>query len=425
MTDREPAVAALLERHTPPASAAPADWADVVARAAGAVPARRPARGLWIGLLAAALAIALAGSAFAHAGPGRILLRLVEGDQPAPAKIDRALQHVFHWPHGTHVLTSQSRLVLRLREPAEWNRSGITAWRTALSYFAPTADGGYCAGVLEGPNAYSYHCVHGPLRPAVRLESAELPAWRSRDGSLVYPPAVLDGTVPKATAAVTVMRAGGATRARISAATFPDFRYFAVPLSRADASAGHRPLALVAHAADGSVLARMRLAPGLLATRVQNAGPPPPVPAEPRVQVAFGVVTTPATSPRSGPMRLELGVIPARRLVECITVTPVGHPAGATEVCGAFRPGFAPTVDDNLGVHLAIGYAPAAARSMSVVLADGTTAPVRLHRHVYVAVLRNAWFRAGNLPARLVARDGRGRVIAAYAFRAHRDFPDY
>jgi hypothetical protein len=61
---------------------------------------------------------------------------------------------------------------------------------------------------------------------------------------------------------------------------------------------------------------------------------------------------------------------------------------------------------------------------MHVVLADGTVAPVAIRRHVYVAVLRNAWFRRGNRH-RLVARDGRGRIVAAYTFRVQRDFPDY
>jgi len=374
------------------------------------------------------VAVLLAGSALADAGPGRILLRIVEGDQPAPRSIDRNLRQVFHWPHGTHVLTSRSRLVLRLRGPAAWNRSGITAWQEFRYFIAPTAGGGYCKGDLQGKNAYMYSCVHGPLSPRVRVDSSELAAWRS-GGRLVYPPQVLDGTVPKDTAAVTVVRGDGSTRARLSTAMFPDFRYFVVPLTAADAAPSHRPRALVARAADGRVLARTRLGRGLLTTRVVNAGgSTPEAPLGRRRTVRFPDVATPGgglTAGHAGPDAIAVVVVPSARLVYCLSATPVAAPGYAAQECGGLRAGFRPTVDTNVGVHLAVGYAPAAARSMQVVLADGTIAPVAIRRHVYLAVLRNAWFREGNLPRRLVARDGRGRVVAAYTFRVHRDFPDY
>jgi hypothetical protein len=60
-----------------------------------------------------------------------------------------------------------------------------------------------------------------------------------------------------------------------------------------------------------------------------------------------------------------------------------------------------------------------------MILRDGTVVPVPAHGGAYVAVIEDAIFRSGNLPARLVGRGAAGRVVARYVFSRSRDFLDY
>jgi hypothetical protein len=82
-------------------------------------------------------------------------------------------------------------------------------------------------------------------------------------------------------------------------------------------------------------------------------------------------------------------------------------------------------IDTNLGVHIAYGTTPARVRSVHMILRDGTVVPVAVHDGAYLAVIGNAIFRSGNLPARLVGRDAGGHVVARYAFSRNRDLLDY
>ncbi|MGH3076241.1 MAG: hypothetical protein ACRDQC_14990, partial [Gaiellales bacterium] len=111
MTEPEPRIAALIDAYAPAAAGTP-DWQDVVRRAS-APAGRRLVTAPRILLIAAAVAVLLAGSAAAGVGPGRILLGLVRDDEPAPPTVKQALAHTFRWPHGTHVILAESRLVSR------------------------------------------------------------------------------------------------------------------------------------------------------------------------------------------------------------------------------------------------------------------------------------------------------------------------
>ena len=129
------------------------------------------------------IAVLLAGSAVAGVGPGRILLGLVRSDEPAPAPVKHALRHIFRWPHGTHVILREARLVSRQTQIASWPSGGPPVVQTVENWIAPLRDGGYCSGQHFVPTAgagegHSYACVHGPLTPAVRLIQVSPSGWR-------------------------------------------------------------------------------------------------------------------------------------------------------------------------------------------------------------------------------------------------------
>ncbi len=435
MTDRDPFVANLLELHTPLPADDSADWDDVVFRS------RRPARllrrpstlAVRSGLIAAALVAVLGGSALAHVVPGRFVLGLIHSDQPAPVTIRRDLRGVFHWPHGTHVLAGKARLVARLRIADAANARGVTRWTLARRYVAPTADGGYCTGDLlresGGATGYTYACVHGPLAPRIRLGDDSLWAWRDAGGRLHFPPQQLDGTVPAATASLTLVRRQGNTRVPLSGARPAAVRYFALPLKGADAGPANAPTALVARDAAGNVVARLALRGDMLAPRLL---PAPAAPAPPRgasTTIGFGAVHTPGgnlTDGRPAEVRLSVQVNPARRRALCLIADTLAQasPSGM-QACAKHARGFAPAFDTNIGLHVVYGYAPARVHRARIALQDGSSLSVHVRGRAYLAVLPDALFAAGNLPARLVGLDAAGRVVARYTFVTARDFPDY
>ncbi len=424
-------IAQLLDRHTPPVTDALPDWDAVVHRADAPAGASRRR---WAFVLAAAAVLLLAGSALADVGPGRLLLGLVQGNEQPPPAVTRTLQRTFHWPHGTHVLPGQSRLVLRRLEIFDWNRLTNRPIRDlTLRYVAPTRGGGYCNGgsTVEPDSGKSisswYSCVPGPLRPAVRVSQDGLLVWRDAHGRLRDPEGVLDGTVPKATASLSLVRVGGTTRVPLSDADLPGIRYFALRLTARDTLPGARPVRLVARNPAGAVIATAALALTDFRPTVGNPSGSPSPDLRPTVDVPLGIVRTPGgnlTDHKPGVVAVTVTVVPSTHRAAALRMQDVTHgdagEMGATEI-GA---GFAPKIDTNSGVHLAYGFARAPIATMEIVLRDGTVAPARLRNHAYLAVLQSRWFEAGNLPARLVGRDAQGRIVASYRF-TRADFPDY
>ena len=246
MTEPEPRIAQLIDAYTPPSPGLP-DWDDVVRRAVRPA-ARRPLiTGTRILLIAAALAVLLAGSAVAGVGPGRLLLGLVRDDEPAPAPVKHALAHVFHWPHGTHVLLDQSRLVSRQTEVTHWTNDGRPVVQVVENWIAPIADGGYCSGQRfvpgdDGSQGYSYSCTHGPLRPALRFIQTSPSGWRRNAGIVHWDPWLLDGTAPARTARmVLVHRDGRRTLVPLLPRLVAGLRYFAVRLAPETATTADGP----------------------------------------------------------------------------------------------------------------------------------------------------------------------------------------
>ena len=434
MTEHDAEIQALLDRHTAVAVDLEPNWADVTARAADRPSEHRRFALRGAVLLAAAITLLLVGSALAGVGPGRLLVGLVRGDHPEPRAASTLLDETFHWPHGTHVLTAESKLVYRQLQLESYDPQHHRAIRDlSLSFIAPIAGGGYCSGYIDRDPATGrasgsqYGCLHGLLRPAIRLGTTGLRAWRDSSGRLRGVSGLLDGTAPKATATITLIRRDGHTNVPLSNATFPGFRYFALPLGPGDVAATAAPVALVARNAAGHVLATLKLEPSAFkplivnSTLTDNATLPPTTP------IRFGTIQTTGgnvTQGKPGTVTVALEVTTRTHAVTCIDTTVIGT-ATSTMGCGIPVRGFAPGIDTNTGVHLAYGVAPQGTRSVKIVLANGAVAPGRLHDSIYLAVLQDAWFNAGNLPQSLIARDADNKVLARYRFNRANDFPDY
>lgn len=431
MTEPEPRIVALIDAYAPAAEGTP-DWQDVVRRSS-APAARRLFTAPRILLIAAALAVVLAGSALAGVGPGRILLGLVGNDEPAPPTVKHALAHTFRWPHGTHVILAESRLVSRQTAVTRWDADGQGITQVVENWIAPLRDGGYCAGqhfvpAKDAGEGYSYSCVHGPLNPDVRLIQESPGGWRhTSDTPVHWDPWLMDGTVPIATARVVLVhRNGTQTPVPLRRRPVGQVRYFAVRLRPQSAAGPAGPASFVALDSDGrrlgvAALTRRDVRP--LITTLDEAGPSGGGPT-----VEFSSIRG-TFQGQPGTARLSVEVNPRTGRARCLDVdftSDGGHAGdGGYGSCTAPERGMTPVIDSNLGTHVAFGSVPKGTTAVEMILKDGTRVAVPVHAHAYVAVIANALYRSGNLPVRLVARDAGAHVVGGYVFRLHRDFLDY
>ena len=169
MTEPEPRIVALIDVYAPAAAGTP-DWQDVVRRASAPV-ARRLFTAPRLLLIAAALAVLLAGSALAGVGPGRILLGLVRDDEPVPRHGEaRAGPHVpVAARHARHRGRVAARLPPDRGDAVGRRRTGHHAGRRELDRAAPRRRVLRRTAFSRTGEGYSYSCVHGPLNPDVRL----------------------------------------------------------------------------------------------------------------------------------------------------------------------------------------------------------------------------------------------------------------
>src|SRR6478752_6757983 len=245
MTEPEPRIVALIDAYAPAAEGTP-DWQDVVRRSS-APAARRLFTAPRILLIAAALA------------------------------------HTFRWPHGTHVILAESRLVSRQTAVTRWDADGQGITQVVENWIAPLRDGGYCAGqhfvpAKDAGEGYSYSCVHGPLNPDVRLIQESPGGWRhTSDTPVHWDPWLMDGTVPVATARVVLVhRNGTQTPVPLRRRPVGQVRYFAVRLRPQSAAGPAGPASFVALDSDGrrlgvAALTRRDVRP--LITTLDEAGP--------------------------------------------------------------------------------------------------------------------------------------------------------
>jgi hypothetical protein len=425
MTEPEPRIVALIDAYAPAAAGTP-DWQDVVRRAS-APAARRLFTAPRILLIAAALVVVLAGSALAGVGPGRILLGLVRNDEPAPPTVKQALAHTFRWPHGTHVILSESRLVSRQTAVTRRDADGRGITQVVETWIAPLRDGGYCAG-QHSSDGYSYSCIHGPLNPDVRLIHESPSGWRkTADAPTHWDQWVIDGTVPVATARVVLVHRDG-TRTPVPLRRRPvgHVRYFAVRLRPQSAAGPAGPASFVALDADGRRLGAAALTRHDVRPLITTLGEPGPLGGGPTVE--FGS-TRGTFQGRPGTARLSVEVDPRTGRTQCLDVDFTSDSGragdGRYSSCTAPERGMAPQIDSNLGTHVAFGSVPKGTATAEMILKDGTRLAVPVHAHAYVVVIGNALYRSGNLPVRLVARDAGSDVVGRYVFHVHRDFLDY
>ena len=404
MTEPEPRIAQLIDAYTPPSPGLP-DWDDVVRRAARPA-ARRPLiTGTRILLIAAALAVLLAGSAVAGVGPGRLLLGLVRDDEPAPAPVKHALAHVFHWPHGTHVLLDQSRLVSRQTEVTHWTNDGRPVMQVVENWIAPIRRRRLLLRAAlrsrDDGARYSYSCIHGPLRPALRLiHDIAVRMAAQRRALMHWDPWLLDGTAPARTARmVLVHRDGRRTLVPLLPRPVAGLRYFAVRLARRDRrDRPTGPARFVASDANGR-----RIAAAALTRRNVH----------PLINTPGGAAAPPG---RSGGVRIDPNDVPGQRGTARLSVAINSRRAGRrcldvdfTSGCGARRglelqpctaasSGLDARHRLNLGTHVAFGSVPRAATTVRMILRDGTVVPVPAHDGAYVAVIGTRSSAPGTCP---------------------------
>ena len=430
MTEPEPRIVALIDAYAPAAAGMP-DWHDVVRRASA--PAARPAhhgaadpphRGRPRRLLA--------GSAVAGVGPGRLLLGLVRDDEPAPAPVKHALAHVFHWPHGTHVLLDQSRLVSPPdRGHAIGRTTGGQSCRSSKtgSRRSPTAATAPGSASFPATTAAGIQLlVHrtGRSAPPYGLIQTSPSGWRRNAGIVHWDPWLLDGTAPARTARmVLVHRDGRRTLVPLLPRLVAGLRYFAVRLAPETAATADGPARFVALDANGRRIAAAALTRRNVHPLINTPGG---AAAPPGRSVGFGSIRTTFHGQR-GTARLSVAINSTTGRARCLDVDFAADAepnAGSSfSLCTAASSGLEPAIDINLGTHVAFGSVPRAATTVRMILRDGTVVPVPAHDGAYVAVIGNARFRSGNLPARLVGRDAGGHVVARYVFSRSRDFPDY
>ena len=281
MTEPEPRIVALIDAYAPAAEGTP-DWQDVVRRAS-APAARRLFTAPRILLIAAALAVLLAGSALAGVGPGRILLGLVRDDEPAPAHGEaRAGPHVpVAARHARHPGRVAARLPPDRGDAVGRRRTGHHAGRRELDRAAPRRR------VLRRPafvpakdagEGYSYSCVHGPLNPDVRLIQESPSGWRKTSdtpvhwdrGSWTAP----SRSRPRGSCSCTAT--ARKRRCRCRRRPVGQVRYFAVRLRPQSAAGPAGPASFVALDSDGrrlgvAALTRRDVRP--LITTLDEAGP--------------------------------------------------------------------------------------------------------------------------------------------------------
>lgn len=414
MNDRDPQIQDLLDRRTPatPVSAAIPDWDDVVRRAAARPMARQRRRRMgWAprGLLVAAAAfVLLGGSALAGVGPGDALVHLVKGDQQAPKRIREGLQSTFHWPNGLHVITGESRSVLRV--------NGITEW------IAPASGDRYCLGTITRDGSSGFSCdYYHPDRTIIVLASG---STEVKDGVITgYSPPIVNGTAPAATAHVSlVFDDGTKRRLAISTAHFPNFVFFADsgPLARAHLLAGRRPLAIVARDSAGRLLATTHFLVGDF--RPADASDPMsdfhPVDVPASNSSPFGL-----TAP--GPALTWVGratdgeVCLVRRIQWFDNDNPPVW-VRSVDACGGPLTGLTAVVGRT--DRILFGLLPPGATRVTVRFQDGSTVEARTSAGTWLLTLSAGAFVPGGRPTEVTAATSAGTPVATRRFDPPVDF---
>ena len=439
MTEPEPRIAQLIDAYAPPSPGLP-DWDDVVRRAARPA-ARRPLiTAPRILLIAAALAVLLAGSALAGVGPGRLLLGLVRDDEPAPAPVKHALAHVFHWPHGTHVHPRSSHGSSRRQtavDALDERRAGQSC-RSSKTGSRRSRDGGYCAGQRfvpgdDGSQGYSYSCVAraAPPRPAVssrhrRPDGGATPAsCTGIRGSWTAP-------LPPATARIVLVhrdgrrtlvpllrspRGGPAVLRRAAGARRPPRPADRARIGSWRLDANGRRIAAAA-------LTRRNVHP--LITTLERV-PPRRRGGSGGVRIDPNDVPWASAEPRVSPLRSTARTGRARCLDVDFAADAAAQRAARASACAPPRaPGWSPPSTSTSGHTSPSARSRGPPRPCEMILRDGTVVPVPAHAGAYVAVIGNALFRSGQ-PARTARRPATPAATSwrATSSRLHRDFLDY
>jgi hypothetical protein len=396
VTDRDPAVQALLER-TPPADIGPRDWDDVVRRfdaRAGVVPPRRRRLVLAVALAVALLALAV-NPAF---GVGDHVLDWFRGS-PAPERVKRDLAELDPPPavralfSGPGVLAEETRGVVALE----------TSAGTAYLWAAPTAGGGWCRYV-EIPEVASSDGAFGSAGTSGGSGSvcdAAPPAATALEGSLEDAASgekivlrLVEGFAGPGIAEVSLRFAdGGAVPLRLVDGFF-----------LAEAEPRRRVTALVGLDGAGEEVARVPLTDG------EYAGPPPakeePPPAEPArtvVQIAL-----------SGGASARLSVRPLTA-PGCFELTVAGsgweeQSASCPAPGSRLVPNLAYTEGGKALVLLSGFAAPQIAR-LELRHEDGFTRAVPLTEGFYLVEIPRDRLAPGRLPVLLVGRGRDGAVV--------------
>ena len=404
MTDRDPAVQALLDR-TPPPDVGPPDWDDVVRRLERGTRAPQPQsqpqpqprprrRRLVLGIaVALVLTALLVNPAF---GLGERLADLFRGS-PAPEQVRRDLAEL-NPPREVEALFADEPRVLA--DEARGVVALETSAGTAYLWVAPTDAGGWCRYVQTPDVPVEGGSVGGAgiACEAVTVEGdpadrgpLDLGMASDATSGLV----LVEGRTGPPTVALRLEYADGGSE------DVPIVDGFFLAEVRRDAG----PATLVALDADGAAIRREPLAredeaAGLGESRTSTASAD-----------AGGLVGEPLIRMRT---RAGRAVLAGRRSggARCYAVDAVG---GQWESCPATTGGAAAERQNVAHVQpvlLLAGFVPAGTRSAELRYGDGSRVPLRLVRGYFLLEVPPGRWQAGRLPERVVARDGQGAVLA-------------
>jgi hypothetical protein len=394
VTDIDPAVRDVLDRAVP-APERPASWDDVLRRAelAGALdgarvgePTRLSRRGWYaVALAVAAGAVLVVNPAF---GVGDRVLDLFRGS-PAPPEVRQSLREFDPPPEvadlfgGPGVIEEEARGVIELQ----------TSLGPARLWAAPTEAGGWCMAV-EGPSVRddSGFATSGGSATCNAVGGPPLPLEYGLSGHGEGGAAItlLEGHARADVASLAIEFGDGTTT---PVEIVDGFFLFELPRDR-------EPTVLVARNAEGKVIERSDL----------SFGPPAgeevtPTPTTRRTRKLFEIETRSGTATM---WREE----PAPRGERCYAIEYSSSEGGA---CGrgALHQGLVPTLNptEPITVLLAGSVAPRVA-TVELRFEDGEVAQLPLVDGFFLFEVAPEHWKKGSLPASVVARDERGRVVA-------------
>jgi hypothetical protein len=385
VTDRDPVLAAALERLAPPVALEP-DWSDVMARAAVVVPFRRRRR-TWYAIAAvAALTAILVNPAF---GIGNRLVDLFTGS-PAPQPVkhelglgngvsDAEIGELMHQTAPPRVLVGRARGLMQVDTPA----GPLRVWG------APTSDGGLCtylwfvADIGEEPSGWLFcetlTAEADPLGPVLEPRQTQ-----GRTVRLVYGQARAD------IASVELQLADGRTlRMRKSG-----------PFYLRALSPGQQPAFVRGLDAAGRAIARTAVESGSLGGVL-----PPTLPTGPGRRLA-------ELDTRIGAIVLESAPGPDGK--RCFVVT---GPASQSSSCVAvprvvkfdFGPFFSP--DQSERVVILAGLVGPRVRRLELRFEDATAVRIHLSGRFFVYDLPRRHWTTGRRPTVLAALAADGSVL--------------